>query len=210
MGDKRKDARARAAGLRHMGEYNEGHIADLVQPGAADNGKDLILEVKLARCLKKSFNLGTGQSPASIGHIVAFGNTEAYYRALILGVKQRGRPGDAFSEDTGRGYVAYKEGDYHDAIYNKLNTVIPFILEVSGGATPHAYAFLKRLARDAKKMGSADGTKYTGSWTARSFLPHHAQRLAAAAVYGEAAAIATAINQLKQLATQRCTGPDRA
>ena len=33
--------RARAAGLRHMGEYNEGHIADLVQPRAADNGKDL-------------------------------------------------------------------------------------------------------------------------------------------------------------------------
>ena len=159
---------------------------------------------------KKSFNLGTGQSPASIGHIIAFGNTEAYYRALILGVKQRGRPGDAFSEDTGRGHVAYKEGDYHDAIYNKLNTVIPFILEVSGGATPHAYAFLKRLARDAKKMGSADGTKYTGSWTARSFLPHHAQRLAAAAVYGEAAAIATAINQLKQLAMERCSGPDRA
>ena len=96
------------------------------------NGKDLILEVKLARCLKKTFNLGIGQSPASIGHIVAFGNTEAYYRALILGVKQRGRPGDAFSEDTGRGYVAYKGGDYHDTIYNKLNTVI---LEVSGGMT---------------------------------------------------------------------------
>ena len=34
--------------------------------------------------------------------------------------------------------------------------------------------------------------------------------LDAAAVYGEAAAIATAINHLKQLATQRCTGPDRA
>ena len=83
-------------------------------------------------------------------------------------------------------------------------------MEVSGGMTPHAYAFLKRLARDAEKAGSADGTKYTGSWTARSFLPHHTQRLAAAAVYGEAAAIATAINQLKQLATQRCTGPDRA
>ena len=60
-------------------------------------------------------------------------------------------------EGTGRGllYVAYKEGDYHDAIYNKLNTVIPFILEVSGGMTPHAYAFLKRLARDAKKIGGA-------------------------------------------------------
>ena len=77
--------------------------------------------------------------------------------------------------------------------------------------TPHAYAFLKRLARDAEKAGGADGTKYTGSWTARSFLPHHThERLAAAAVYGEAAAIATAINQLKQLALERCSGPDRA
>ena len=83
-------------------------------------------------------------------------------------------------------------------------------MEVSGGMTPHAYAFLKRLARDAEKAGGADGTKYTGSWTARSFLPHHTQRLAAAAVYGEAAAIATAINQLKQLAMERCSGPDRA
>ena len=66
------------------------------------------------------------------------------------------------------------------------------------------------IARDAEKAGGADGTKYTGSWTARSFLPHHTQRLAAAAVYGEAAAIATAINQLKQLAMERCSGPDRA
>ena len=164
MGDKRKDARARAAGLRHMGEYNEGHIADLVQPGAADNGKDLILEVKLARCLKKSFNLGTGQSPASIGHIVAFGNTEAYYRALILGVKQRGRPGDAFSEDTGRGYVAYKEGDYHDAIYNKLNTVIPFILEVSGGATPHAYAFGIPQAPCARRQENGERRRHQVHW----------------------------------------------
>ena len=39
-------------------------------------------------------------------------------------------------------------------------------MEVSGGMTPHAYAFLKRRARDAEKAGGADGTKYTGSWTA--------------------------------------------
>ena len=46
------------------------------------------------------------------------------------------------------------------------------------------------------------------SWTARTAvlsLSHHSQRLAAAAVYGEATAIASAINKLKQRAAQRET-----
>ena len=43
--------------------------------------------------------------------------------------------------------------------------------------TPHAYAFLKRLARDAEKAGGADGTKYTGSWTAPHAAPRRGRRL---------------------------------
>ena len=81
-------------------------------------------------------------------------------------------------------------------------------MEPPGGIGRHGIALLKRIARTAASPAGRDGTVYHHA--CRSFLPHHAQRLAAAAVYGEAAAIATAINQLKQLATQRCTGPDRA
>ena len=77
MGDKRKekDARARAAGLRHMGEYNEGHIADLVQPGArADNGKDLILKVKLRLAASRR---PSTSAPASRSHGRSCGSPDA-------------------------------------------------------------------------------------------------------------------------------------
>ena len=178
----------------------------MVRPGQADSGKDLIYETKTLRALRYTFHRGGGQGDASFGHVVGFGNTEPWMTVTILGCRERGRKGvDAnFSNATGRGYVAYVRGDYHDAIAIKKNTVIAWIFEVSGGLTPSAYRHLKRLARDAEKSG-VDGTKYSGSWTARSFLSHHSQRLAAAAVYGEATAIAAAINKLKQRAAQRET-----
>ena len=64
-----------------------------------------------------------------------------------------------------------------------LNSLIlcPF-----GGMAPHTYAHLKRLARDAAKVGARDGTTYDDSWTARSFLSHHMQRIASAAVMEDA------------------------
>ena len=50
-----------------------------------------------------------------------------------------------------------------------------------GGMSPAAAGRLRRLARDAAAGGS-DGTDYTRSYTARSFVPYYAQRLSAACV----------------------------
>ena len=55
-----------------------------------------------------------------------------------------------------------------------------------GGMAPHTFAHLKRLARDAAKIGARDGTTYDDSWTSRSFLSHHMQRIASATVMGDA------------------------
>ena len=50
-----------------------------------------------------------------------------------------------------------------------------------GSMSPYAARRLRRLARDAADNGS-DGTDYTRSYTARSFVPHFAQRISTACV----------------------------
>ena len=47
--------------------------------------------------------------------------------------------------------------------------------------SPYAARQLRHLARLASELG-CDGTDYTRSHTARSFVPHFAQRLSAACV----------------------------
>ena len=65
-------------------------------------------------------------------------------------------------------------------------------------ANTHSLVLAGSLVSDVKKLLDLGVPLHA------SFLAN--VQLAAAAVYGEAAAIATAISQLKQLATQRCTG----
>ena len=50
-----------------------------------------------------------------------------------------------------------------------------------GSMSPYAARRLRRLARDASDNGT-DGTDYTRSYTARSFVPHFAQRISTACV----------------------------
>ena len=47
--------------------------------------------------------------------------------------------------------------------------------------SPFAARHLRRLGRAAAENGT-DGTDYTRSFTARSFVPHYAQRISAACV----------------------------
>ena len=46
---------------------------------------------------------------------------------------------------TGRGHVAFHRGDYHDAIYNKKNHVVPIISEVFGGVATQGTKYLRFL-----------------------------------------------------------------
>ena len=72
-------------------KYNEGHVADLVQPGASPWGTDWIGETKVPSSL-----VIHAPSPhcEHVGHLVAFGCTEEGLHRLILGHRERGTPAD--------------------------------------------------------------------------------------------------------------------
>ena len=70
-------------------------------------------------------------------------------------------PTDArFSSTTGKGRVEPVRGHYHDALANKGNRVIVWVVESTGGIAPQPLARLRRNARFAKKKNARDGTKY--------------------------------------------------
>ena len=111
------------------------------------------------------------------------------------------RPGgDPFNHVTGRGWVKEHKGQYVDAIFTKGSRVIPMIVEVTGGITPHALAQVSYLARRAKGGGPGrDRTVYgTSRTSSRDFFTHHSQRISLAAILGDAKAIRREIGDRKQ------------
>ena len=53
---------------------------------------------------------------------------------MILGCFESGRRVDGpLNHWTGRGWVRFRRGQYHDALYIKRNTVVCFIMETLGG-----------------------------------------------------------------------------
>ena len=117
----------------------------------------------------------------------------------MLGAKERGRKRDgAFNHSTGRGWVKAVKGQYADAL-KKRTHVVPCIIEVFGGMSPHFRAHLRLLAGRSKGPGATDRTRYgrlRGS--TRSFMRHHTQQLVKAAVVGDSEAILRKITSLKQ------------
>ena len=92
-------------------------------------------------------------------------------------------------------------GDYHDAIHVKKNTVVLLLHNIFGGFAHGAVRHLRALAaRDV-----ADRTEYcegeTRGETAANFVTHHAQRISAAIVTGDARRCLNRIPGLQQLAT---------
>ena len=91
-------------------QYNVGHVADLVQPGASPWGTDWLGETKVPSSL--------GLAPpthqcAHVGHLVAFGSTEEWWHRVVLGCRQRGMPADGpCDHHTGKGHVPFHKGDY--------------------------------------------------------------------------------------------------
>jgi hypothetical protein len=175
--------------------------------GDDDTGADVLYEIKVPSALLKGRSAGKGSAkhggkPGSVGHAYAFGNTEEHYRRMILGCRRRGRPRDGpMSHKNGKGWVKAHEGAYHDAQFKKRSTVVPFIVETTGGIVPHARVQVGRLARRAEGKGKRDSTKYGSSRTsAKTFFHHHVQQLSKAAVVGDAQAMRREIRAGKQRA----------
>ena len=93
-------------------QYNEGHVPDIVHPGASAWGTDWIGETKVPSPL--------GAAPAKdqcehVGHLVAFGNTEEWLHRQILGCRARNQPAQPpaggrlppFDHKTGEGHVPF-------------------------------------------------------------------------------------------------------
>ena len=96
---------------------------------------------------------------------------------MTLGCIERGDPSQgAFSHDTGEGWrlgprLQAKEGHYHDAIYNKHNTVKVMIFDDLGGATSGTAKTIKGLAKNASEKGARDATDY-GETHTKCFYQH--------------------------------------
>ena len=185
---------------------NDTHVLDMAELGAREDGGDVLYEIKVPSPFYKKSKKGRGSPEhggcwASVGHLVGLGNTEERYRVLVLGAKPRGRKQDgAFNHSTGKGWVKGVEGQYADAL-KKRRSVMPVILEVSGGMSRHTKAHFRHLAARSKGPGATDRTRYgqlRGS--TRSFLRHHTQQVVKAAVVGDSEAILRKITTLKQRA----------
>ena len=84
--------------------------------------------------------------------------------------------------------------------------MVPVIVETFGGIVPSARAHIGWLARRAKGKHGRDSTKYGSSGVSpRSFYVHHTQRVALAAVLGDAKGIRRKINGIK---AERLAGGD--
>ena len=100
---------------------------------------------------------------------------------------------EPFDHKTGAGYVPRHDGDYRDAIINHKATVNLYVHESLGGMSPATSKRLHYLGREAKANG-CDGTDYSRSTSAASFVPYYGQRLSWAAAGGTAEGILASLN----------------
>ena len=119
---------------------------------------------------------------------------------LIYGTRGRGRKQDGpLVHLTGKGWVKPHKGHYHDAIVNKRNKTVAFIVEAYGAVGRRGRAQAGLLAERAKGRGATDRTKYGSTRVStRSFYVHHMQQIVKAAVMYDAMAIRKQVVALKQ------------
>ena len=197
---------------------NETCAVDLGELEGDDaTGGDVCYEFKVPSPLLFTRSAGKGSAehggkPGSVGHWYGFGNTEEPYRVGILGCRRRGRKRDGpFKHATGKGWVKAAKGSYDDALFIKRAKVVPMIIEVFGGVTPHSVAQVYTLSRRARASGARDSTKYgTSRSSTKNFFVHHIQRLANSAIIGDAKAIRREVRIRKQSLMAPDTAPPGA
>ena len=208
LGDKGDGAkRDRAEALERYAHYNKDHVPDIIEQGAAKNGNAVLYETKCYSQLVTVVSLGKGQAgtggkpSTAMGHSVGFGCTEERLLYMTLGCIERGDPSQgAFSHDTGEGWVQAKEGHYHDAIYNKHNSVKVMIFDDLGGATSGTAKTIKGLAKNASGKGARDATDY-GETHTKCFYQHHSTAISLACVQGSAMSLVTGLENLERSTT---------
>ena len=123
---------------------------------------------------------------------------EKFYRK-VFGVKGRGSPADRrFDRATGKGRVDPYGGDYADARRKGFKVVL-WLIESSGGIDRGTLRYLNHLAKRITGAAGSDRTVYgSHPLSPKSYVPHHMQRLSAAAVVvGAAKMVRGAANELK-------------
>ena len=111
----------------------------------------------------------------------------------------------------GTGRVKEKCGDYHDALYNKRNTVVLFMVSLFGGLSAQALRYMTTL-RTRAKTRRRDTTDYVLGGPSR-WMAHWTQRLSAAVVMGDAERALARADDLRQqaaTATARARAPATA
>ena len=189
-------------------QYNEGHVADIIQVGASPWATDWLGETKVPSSLGLH---APDPGCQAVGHLVGLGNTEEGLHRDILGCAQRGAPQDGpFDHNTGKGHVPFFKGDYYDARHAKRNQVVPLIVEALGGIGRRGARCLRFLARRAKdRKRGRDGTRYS-RFHPSNYLSHHMAKIVTAAVYADAEHICDGIIGLKQRALEFARAGDGA
>ena len=113
----------------------------------------------------------------------------------------------AFDHSNGAGFVARHDGDYSDAIKNgKANVQL---LVHDGDACPMQPATFAtpRVCCHRPPTRQRDGapTTYSRSYTAKSFVPHYAQRISTACVMWGADGILKGISKQSHTNLRRAT-----
>ena len=190
-------------GLLHYQQFNATYVPDIINVSGGDDGKPQLYEIKNY----SPFVTRTTNKPAVCslnGGEYSFGNTEERLRHQVIGTQARGVPAaGALNHATGAGFVARHDGDYRDAILNGKANVHLLVHEATiGGMSRPAAGLLRYLGRRAAESGR-DGTDYSRSYTARSFVPHFAQRISTACVMWGAASILKGIRSKSHAGLRR-------
>jgi hypothetical protein len=137
-------------------EHNSTHIADLIEVGGdLETGGNIQYEVKVLSPLTASFSAGRGSTVARREVRLRWSHLRVWQHPRALPdhdpgpCPARGVPSDGpFDHTTGQGWVAAQAGDYADAL-QKRDTVVPWIMENTGGISPVPCSVARRLGRRA-------------------------------------------------------------
>jgi hypothetical protein len=202
LGDKAHGART-----KQFNDFNDGHVVDIAETDrvlcTGDSGVDTCVEVSLKAFSSLTKSGGTGRggvnggTTAAVGHKYGFGNTEEPCRVANLGCKPRGRLSDGFfNHDTGKGWVKGKQGEYHDALFNKNNRVEIVLHEnLGGGFSPPAAQKMRRNGRKAKDHG-VDRTPYQGDRKI-SYVSYHTRAISMGITKAESRTLIDAAHHAK-------------
>ena len=177
--------------------------------GGARDGRHLVGETKCYDCLVP-FAPGAGSrgGVGKVGATRALGNTEEELIKTNYGLAARGIGTSPFNHATGAGCVKAHQGDYHDCIHVKHNTLLLLISEIFGGVNGRAARFLTRLAHSS--CTASDAVYYDRAGRIVSFHQHHATAISSAAALGHGDVLLSVVDDVNARAVRARAGAPAA